>query len=236
MILLIEPDKNIRKKLGDLINKERIICVGQVTETLERICKFKDRFDLIIANIRLLHAVLSHQTLSRLCQRLYIEVPPILGYYKREDRKFRDEFKKNYKEYRLIEYNVKDNAFPERFVLIVKELYPEVIASIDKAKETWQKKETPVELRDLHMWLEKEGFIDEVEKSRSGEAKEAIEDIIPAMENVLSEDAVEKVEEKKEIEEGMDYKKKYFELEKKYDKLLKYVKDRSILLKDKSKD
>ena len=58
------------------------------------------------------------------------------------------------------------------------------------------------------------------------EAREALRDIIPAMENVLSDGAAEK-----QIAENIDYKEKYFALKKKYDKLLKYVRAWSILLK-----
>lgn len=231
MILLIEPDKGIRKRLGDLLSRERIICVGNATETMEMVCKFKNKFDLIIANVRFLRAVIVQDKLTRLCQKLYIEIPPVLGYFIKEDREFKEDFKKIYKGYKYIEYDEKDPTFPSQYIEIVRKLYPGVIVDADKATQSWQKPEPSVEFADLRTWLEKEGFVPEVEKSKHEEAKEALKDIIPVMENVLSDGIVEKNKEFQTSDENIDYKEKYFVLKKKYDKLLKYVRAWSVLLK-----
>lgn len=231
MILLIEPDKGIRKRLGDLLSRERIICVGNATETMEMVCKFKNKFNLIIANVRFLRAVVVQNKLTRLCQKLYIEIPPILGYFIKEDREFKENFEKIYKGYKFIEYDEKDPTFPDQYIEIVRKLYPGVIVDAGKATQSWQKPEPSVELADLRTWLEKEGFVPEVEKSKHEEAKEALKDIIPAMENVLSDGIVEKEKELQTSDENIDYKEKYYVLKKKYDKLLKYVRAWSVLLK-----
>ena len=71
MILLIEPDKAIRKKLSDLLSRERIIGVDSAQQTLEMILKFKDNLNVIIANIRLLREAISRDIISKLCQKLF---------------------------------------------------------------------------------------------------------------------------------------------------------------------
>ena len=58
MILLIEPDKTTRKNISDLLNRERIIGVGTIAETLEIVCKFQRNLDIIIANIHILAEIL----------------------------------------------------------------------------------------------------------------------------------------------------------------------------------
>jgi hypothetical protein len=231
MILLIEPDKKIRKKLGDLLSRERIICVGNATETMEMVCKFKNKFDLIIANIRFLRAVIAQDKLTRLCQKLYIDIPPILGYFIKEDREFKKDFEKIYKDYKFIEYDEKNPIFPDQYIKVIRKLYPGVTVDVSKAVQSWQKPEPSVELADLRTWLEKEGFVPEIEKSKHEEARTALKDIIPAMENVLSDGISEKKKERQPSDEHIDYKEKYFVLKKKYDTLLQYVRAWSVSLK-----
>jgi hypothetical protein len=231
MILLIEPDKGIRKKLGDLLSRERIICVGNATETMEMVCKFKNKFDLIIANVRFLRAVVVQDKLTRLCQKLYIKIPPIFGYFIQEDKEFKEDFEKIYKGYTFIMYNEKDPTFPEQYIKKVQELYPGVIADVSKASQSWHKPEPSVEMADLRTWLETEGFVPEADKSKHGEAREALKDIIPAMENVLSDGIAETKKEPQTSDEPIDYREKYFVLKKKYDTLLQYLRAWSALLK-----
>ncbi|MGB7055000.1 MAG: hypothetical protein WBE28_06750, partial [bacterium] len=85
MILLIEPNRKIRKRICDLLIRERIIAVGTYAETLEMIAKFQRRLNVIIANIRVLNDILNKKTLFRLCQKLHIEVPPILALFRKGD-------------------------------------------------------------------------------------------------------------------------------------------------------
>lgn len=238
MILLIEPDKAIRKKLCDLLNRERIIGVDSVQQTLEMILKFKDNLNVIIANIRLLREAISRDIISKLCQKLAIETPSIVGFYKRNDRKFKKEFEKSHKQYKLIEYNEKEPGFPDQYIQLIKEVYPELNADIEKAREVWSKQEQDEELVDLHKWIEEEGLYVEEEKEifiedlkekakKERRKKEEVEEKIADIEELglLVEESEKESKTGQRRDEREDYKKMYFELKKKYDELLKYVKE-----------
>jgi len=223
MILLIEPNKNIRKRLCDLLNRERIIGIDSLPQTFEMICKFKNSIHIIIANIRLLHDIVSKGTLFRLCEKLYVDIPPILAFYRKGDEKIKHEFEKNYQQYKLIDYDKDDTSFPERYIMAIKELYPEVIADINKATEVWLKGEEPETLIDHREWLEKEGFIKTMENLKIGKLTQDMEQIIPLMKKMLSEE--KKLLKNKTKKQEIDYKRMYFELKQKHDELLKYVKE-----------
>ncbi len=113
MILLLEPYKKRRKKLCDLLSRERIIGIDSIPEALEMVCKFKNDLAIIIANIHLLYDILSRKTLFKLCTKLYIDIPPLLGFYEAGDEKIKEEFVNKYKQYKLVEYDEKDDSFPE---------------------------------------------------------------------------------------------------------------------------
>lgn len=203
MILLIEPDETIRKKLCDLLSRERIVGVGSIPETLEMICKFKNNFDIIIVNIRLLNEIFAKGTLFRLCDKLYIKVPPILGIYNKSDAEVVKQLKKIHEKCEFIEYDKENSRFPEQYIQAIKELFPQLIVDINKAKESWVIKKKHEEQVDPHAWLEQEGFL----KTAKG----------------ISEKTIEKHEEKQKKEK--DYKSMYFDIKKKYDELVKYVKE-----------
>ena len=96
MILFIEPNRKIRKRICDLLSRERIIAVGSYAETLEMIAKFQKRLNIIIANIRVLDDILNKKTLFRLCDKLRINVPPILAIYRKGDDKIQEKFEEKY--------------------------------------------------------------------------------------------------------------------------------------------
>lgn len=225
MILLIEPDKTIRKKLCDLLSRERITGVDSVRQTLKMVCKFKNKLDIIIANIRVLREILSNQIIFRLCQKLSIETPPIVGFYKKGDEKIKKEFEKNNKQYKLIEYNERDYSFPGQYIQAIKEVYPELTADIEKAREVWLKENETEDLVDLRKWFEEEDFLEIIENSKIGKPEKDTEHIIPSIEEMLVEKTVEGKEEIEEIDKEKNYKKMYFELKKKHDELLRYVKE-----------
>lgn len=225
MILLIEPNRAIRKKLCDLLNRERIIGVDSCPQTFEMICKFKNRFNIIIVNIRLLKDILSHGTLFKLCEKLYIEIPPILAFYRKGDEKIRENFEKNYGQYKLIKFDKEDTSFPERYIQAVRELFPEVIADIDKANEVWLKGDEPEVSTDPRAWLVEEGFLEAIKSSKIGEIAKDMEQIMPLIKKMLSAEKTGGKYEKGEANKEVDYKKMYFEIKKKYDELLKYVKE-----------
>jgi hypothetical protein len=190
MILIIEPHKSTRKILCDLLSRERIITADSIPESLEMLCKFRNNFNLIISNIQTLYDIFSRGTMFKLCEKLYISVPPILGLFTKVDETIKAVFEKKYKQYKLIEYS-EDVTFPGRYIEAVKELYPDVIIDLAKAQEAWSRKDEVKEPIDTRAWLEQEGFIKHGEQEK-GEP---------------------------------NYKKMYFELKKKYDELVNYLKN-----------
>lgn len=224
MILLIEPDKAIKKKLCDLLSRERIIGVNLTSEALEMLCKFKGNIDIIIANIHILRELLAHQIIFRLCQRLAIEAPPIIGFYKKGDEKIKEDFEQCYKQCKLIEYNENDYSFPGQYIGAIREVYPELNADIEQAREVWLKEKEVEVFVDPGKWLEEEGFLEIVEKTKSEQSKKDTGDIIISIEEILVKNMAEEPEQKKEVAKA-GYEKLYFELKKKYDELLRYVKE-----------
>ena len=178
MILLIEPNRKIRKRICDLLSRERIIAVGTYVETLEMIAKFQRRFNIIIANIRILDDILKKKTLFRLCQKLAIDVPPILVLFRKGDEKIKRQIEEKHEKYILVEYDGDDTSFPERYITSVKELYPEVIVELDKANERWLRGDEP-EAVDAREWLVKEGFLDALEDTKYGKIAKEMEKVLP---------------------------------------------------------
>ena len=208
MILLMEPDKTVRKKLCDLLRKERIMGTDSVSQTLEMLCKYKMHITVIIADIHLLREIISHRLIFRLCKKLCIETPPLLGFYKNGDEKITSEFQKDHKQYRLIKYNEKDSSFPDQYLQMIKEVYPDLNAELAKAREVWSREKVVEEYVDPREWFKEEGFLEVIQKEKVGKPEKEVEV------------KQKKIEERKEVK---DYKEMYFELKKKYDELLKYV-------------
>ncbi len=225
MILLIEPNKGIRKRLCDLLSRERILAIGSYPETLEMIAKFKNRINIIIASIRMFKDILLRGTLFRLCQKLYIEIPPILVLYRKGDEKIKEEFEKNKVHCSIIKFDGEDTSFPERYIMAIRELYPEVIADINKATEMWLKGEESETPKDHRKWLEEEGFLEAIENLKIGKLTRDVEQIIPLMKKMLSEEKKGPKEKKQKKKQEADYKRMYLELKRKHDELLKYVKE-----------
>lgn len=171
MILLIEPDKTTRKNLCDLLNRERIIGVGTIAETLEIICKFQKNLDLIIANIHMITEMLGRGTLLKLCEKLHFNMPPMLVLYKKGEEELRTAFHKRFKKHALIEYNEADQNFPDDYIELVRAIYPDVVVDIDKAKEAWVKKEKREDF-DARKWLQEEGLLDAEEAEEKEDYKQ----------------------------------------------------------------
>ena len=220
MILLIEPNRKIRKRICDLLSRERIIAVGSYTETLEMIAKFQKRLNIIIANIRVLDDILSKQTLFRLCDKLAISVPPILAIYRKGD----DKVKEKYRDYKLLRYDGDDNSWPERYIAAVRKIYTEVIAQLDKATESWLKGEPEIQV-DARKWLIKEGFLDVIEGTKYGKMAKEMEHIIPLIKKLLSTAEIDTTADDMDKKEDKDYKKRYSEVKRKFDLLVKYIKE-----------
>jgi len=171
MILLVEPDKTTRKNLCDLLNRERIIGVGTIAETLEIVCKFQKDLDLIIANIHMITEMLGRGTLLKLCDKLHFDVPPILVLYKKGEEELRSAFHKRFKQHALVEYSEADQGFPADYIELVRTIYPDVVVDMDKAKAAWATKEKREDF-DARKWLEEEGLLDAEEVKEKENYKE----------------------------------------------------------------
>ncbi|MGB3479997.1 MAG: hypothetical protein WBB67_12675 [bacterium] len=205
MILSLESNRVTRKKLCDLLNKERIIGIDSVQQAIEMICKYKNEIRVLIANVHFLCELFSTETIFRLGQKLSIKTPPILGFSSKEDEKIKTKLERENKQCRFIEYNEKDPDFPARYIHIIKGFYHEVVADIERANETWLKETETDDLIDTRKWLNEEGFLKATEKERSEK-------------DGKPQDAT--------VHEGeKDYRKLYFELKKEHDELLKTVKE-----------
>jgi hypothetical protein len=224
MILLIEPNRKIRKRICDLLSRERIIAVGTYAETLEMIAKFQKRLNIMIANIRVLDDILSKQTLFRLCEKLHTDVPPILAIYRKGDDKVKEKFDEKYSDYTLLQYDGDDNSWPEQYIAAVKRLYPEVIAELKKATESWLKGEPEIQV-DAREWLVKEGFLDVIEGTKYGKMAKEMEHVLPLIKKMLSTAESDAANDEKGKEEKKDYKKRYSEVKRKFDLLVKYIKE-----------
>jgi hypothetical protein len=225
MILLIEPNRNIRKRICDLLSRERIIAVGTYSEAIEMIAKFQRRLDIIIANIRILDDILNKKTLFRLCQKLYIDVPPMLALFRKGDEKIKEQIEEKYRQYKLVEYDSEDTSFPERYITAVKEIYPEVIAEINKANETWLRGEEPESTVDAREWLVKEGFLDALEETKYGKIAKEMENVLPIIKKMLSTAELDIAPLDEKDRRKTDYEKQYFDLKRKFDLLVKYIRE-----------
>jgi len=190
------------------------------------LAKFKNKIALIIANIRLLREILVKGTLFRLCQKLYIEIPPIIALYKRGDEKLKEEFEANKAVQKLVRYDSEDNSFPERYIDAVRTVYPEVIADMKTAHESWLKGDESILIPDVQKWLKQEGFIEAIEESKIGRVAKDMEAVLPLIKKML----VTAESGTRSIDTGENnYETMYKDLKKKYDLLVKYVRqlDRS---------
>jgi hypothetical protein len=212
MLLIIENDKRVRKRICDLLKRERILGVNTVTESLERMCKFRSDINLIICRATFLIDIQEKQLVQKVCERLYIKVPPMFGYYMKKEAPIKDRLEQTDAPYELIEYDEEDETFPEKFIKIAASLYPDLYYDIEKAQTIWREKLKAASgvPMDPRAWLEEQGFVEPTQKK-------GIDAVIPTIENLLREDATK--------ETGEDYEKGYQEMKKKYEELSKYVKE-----------
>ena len=163
MIILIESDKNKRKELGDLLPKERILTFGSTQDVLEQIAKYKNEINIIIANLPYLYTIASdqNQTMQKLCDKLCIKIPPLIGYYGKKEEKH-PIFKKALEKcenYELVKYDKKDKEFPAKFIEAIRKEYRDLNVDLKKAKRIWSGEEEQFEdLSDIKKLLEEEGF------------------------------------------------------------------------------
>jgi len=221
MILFIEPNVAIRKRICDLLPRERILGVATYNETLEMIAKFRNNITLIIINIRLYRDILLKGTLFRLCQKLYIEIPPVIALFKRGDEKIKEEFEVNKIVQKIVKFDSEDNSFPERYIEAVRNIYPDVISDMKIANDNWLKGESDQRPGDVKTWLAQEGFLEVIEESKLGKVAKDMQEMLPLIKKML---AATEIEEAKKDPKQKDYEQLYKNLKIKYDMLAKYVK------------
>jgi hypothetical protein len=223
MIILVEPDKDIRKHLADLISRERIVGVDSIQEALQMFLKFKNDLDLVVANVNLLSEMLSKQLIERVCQKLSISVPPVVAIYKQSEEEAKNVFINQHKGHKVIKYADNDLGFPNRYLEVIQKACPGLVIDYEKARDAWLKKQQPGDFIDPRTWLAEEGFLEAVRRPEPEMTEKAPDDIVSSIQNLLDEAAVEHAQHK-EKESKEDYKKMYLELKQKYEALLKNVK------------
>ena len=222
---MIEPNKTISKRLCDMLNKERIITVTTIPSTLEMIVKFKNNFNLIIANIRILNNMLATGTLTRLCEKLYIEIPPILALHRTGDEKIKEQIEHDHPEYLLLEYVKDDNSFPEKYLGAIEKLHPEANVSLNDANDVWLRGEEHEAFLDPQKWLVEQGFLEALQKTKFHKLSREMEQMIPLIKQMLTTFELDSKTENKNAEKEIDYEKKYFDLKDKYYLLFEQLQD-----------
>ncbi|MEO0226798.1 MAG: hypothetical protein ABIL70_01950 [candidate division WOR-3 bacterium] len=228
MLIIIEPDLKIRKKLCDLLTKERIIGVDTIPDAIEKICYFRREIDLVIAHINFFVEIVNKKIIDKICAKLYIKNIPLAGYFLKGEGDILGKLPGDISKLPIIEYDETDENFPFRFIRLLKDLYPRLNYEIEKVKENWLKKkiEKQESLVDIRKWLLEEGFIGGIEKKE--EKKEiTLEQALTELNVLLKE-----LEVKPKSTEEIDYKKLYFEMKEKYEQLLKYVEELRKLVGD----
>jgi hypothetical protein len=215
MLLIIDDDPRIRKNVCDLLKRERILGVNSITEALERIVKFRSDIKLIICRSHYLVDIETRRLVQKVCERLNIIIPPICGYYTKDEESIKGKLEQADTRSALITYDEQDEEFPQKFINLVLKLYPDVYYDIKEAQEIWNRrteKEIGAPL-DARAWLMEQGFVES-----SGEKAKSFDDVLPAIEDILQEDVVKEDDEE-------DYKTRYGEMKKKYEELAKYVQE-----------
>jgi hypothetical protein len=223
MIILVEPDKDVRKNLADLISRERIIGVDSIQDCLQLFLKFKNDLDLVIANVNLLSEMLSKQLIERVCDKLSVGIPPVIAIYKKSEEETRDVFLRTYKGYKAIRYAENDIGFPTRYLEVIKKACPDLVIDYEKAREAWHKRQQPSDFIDPRVWLEEEGFLDVVKSHEPEDSEKSADDIVSSIQTLFDEETSEPPPPHSGAAPE-DYKKMYLELKEKYEALLKNVK------------
>ena len=123
MIVVAEPDTELRQRLCAPIDEERITQTTSAEEAINTLCKYKSKVDIIIGNIHLIGRIVAKDTIYRVCQKFSIETPPLLAYYKKEHADLLGRLR-DHKIVHFVELDQKENDFPSRYLESIKEVYP----------------------------------------------------------------------------------------------------------------
>jgi len=219
--MIIDANTDMRKKLCDLLKKERIIPVDSVTAALEKICHFRSEINGLIVNLNFLPEIYERQTIRKLCNKLYINEPPIIGYYMAGQIKQKEDLTARGAVYPLLECDETDLNFPDRYIAEIVKIYPELNFDIEKAHYYWAKtpEQAAVELIDPRKWLEEEGFIDVKELAEKKDNKSPVlENTILAIKSMLESQIEGEAP-------NVDYKQLYLTTKNQHDQLKYYVRE-----------
>ena len=203
MILLAEEDIKVRKKLCDILDRERIIVAGSSKSVLEALVQHKGKFDIIIANTRLVRGITSNNILSKLCKKINIIVPPIVGIYKKGEERLVKKIIEKDNEQKFVKYDEKDDNFPSKYIKAIKDRYTDLQVDEAHIDADWAKGEEKQDMDDVRNWLNKEALVVKAPTKTQGGKTE--KDVAPL------------------DDKNVDYKKLYFEVKEKYDELLRYI-------------
>ncbi len=220
MIVLIEPNKNKKKKLCDLINRERIVPVKFPGEVLNFLYKYQKKVDLIIANSNMpfVSDLISKKLLEKLCSKLNLPRIPLVGYYKEED-----ENTKKLKEagIDLIKYDERNSEFPFQYLSLIRKEYPGLnidVTNIMEIRDYWLGIKQKPEKKEL----DSEEIEDILNVLSPTEEKEVMDitEISAQVKPYITQNEYDKV-----VDELDEWKKKYNKLEKEHKDLKVSVKD-----------
>lgn len=199
MILLIDKNPAVRKKLCDMLNLERIIAVATKQQVLESLVHHRDRLNVLIANAASLSEILSGETLLKLCAKLAIDIPPIVALYQTEQKAIINNISNGNYRFEFVEFDEKNTSFPEVYIKAIKTVYPSINVDINTAKAVWSRTDAKQDLIDIRNWLSEFG-LDEASSEKPSHPQGA--------------------QGRKKETDSQNYKALYLELKEKYDKLV----------------
>jgi hypothetical protein len=103
----------------------------------------------------------------------------------------------------------------------VRDVYPDVISDMKIAHDNWLRGDGDHKPRDVKQWLAQEGFLEVIEGSDLGKVARDMQEVLPLIKKMLA--ATEGDPAKKDVTQK-NYEHMYKDLKKKYDLLVKYIK------------
>lgn len=213
MLILAEPDARLRKRICDLLHRERIIVAATATEVVEKLVHFRSEIAIVVARIGLVIDLQHRELLRKICERLRIPEPPMLCYYTAEESPRVKDVKVESMAMKLLQLDEADAGFPKKFIGLLLELEPLLVYDLKRANAAWSGKAPAPEFVDPRQWLHEQGFHDVLDKMAQLGPAPDIDGLVNEINELLSGST-----------ENIDYQRMYYELKDRYSKLLEYVK------------
>ena len=97
--------------------------------------------------------------------------------------------------------------------------------SLNDANDVWLKGEEHQAFLDPQKWLVEQGFLNALDIAKINKLTNEMEKMIPLMKRMLAMFEMNSANEKNDAGEETDFKKKYFNLKKKYNQLFQQLQD-----------